>query len=135
MSPVTDPRYTPPSFELDIHRVQYELERFGARIIFAPEVLHSIEVRNYRDVVGERLVTELLGVVAMWKEQRVLKVPANWWQHFKQRWFPAWALTRWPVLFEHYDAGVILPKVPVVKPEFHTVEFPVWVKNDGAYAG
>lgn len=23
--------------------------------------------------------------------------PADWWQHFKQRWFPAWALRRWPV--------------------------------------
>lgn len=23
--------------------------------------------------------------------------PADWWQHFKLRWFPAWALRRWPV--------------------------------------
>lgn len=25
------------------------------------------------------------------------KVPASWWQHLKQRWFPKWALRRWPV--------------------------------------
>ena len=24
-------------------------------------------------------------------------VPVDWWQHFKQRWFPTWALWRWPV--------------------------------------
>jgi hypothetical protein len=23
--------------------------------------------------------------------------PASWWEHFKQQWFPAWALRRWPV--------------------------------------
>lgn len=23
--------------------------------------------------------------------------PATWWQHFKQRWFAAWMLKRWPV--------------------------------------
>lgn len=26
--------------------------------------------------------------------------PATWWEHFKQRWFPAWALARWPVKLE-----------------------------------
>jgi hypothetical protein len=26
--------------------------------------------------------------------------PATWWQHLKQRWFPAWALRRWPVRME-----------------------------------
>jgi hypothetical protein len=26
-------------------------------------------------------------------------VPKDWWQHFKQRWFPGWALRRWPVQY------------------------------------
>lgn len=26
-----------------------------------------------------------------------VEVPADWWQHFKERWFPAWARKRWPV--------------------------------------
>ena len=25
------------------------------------------------------------------------RYPADWWQAFKARWFPAWALRRWPV--------------------------------------
>ncbi len=25
--------------------------------------------------------------------------PRDWWQHFKERWFPAWARYRWPVLY------------------------------------
>ena len=71
-----------------------------------------------------------MGVVAMWREQRMLSVPANWWQHVKQRWFPRWALRRWPVLHTHYDAAVILPRVPIpVNEAYHTVEFAVFQKS------
>ena len=27
--------------------------------------------------------------------------PADWWQHFKERWFPKWALRRFPVRYTH----------------------------------
>lgn len=35
-------------------------------------------------------------------EQAIVKFepvsyPATWWEHLKQRWFPRWALRRWPV--------------------------------------
>jgi hypothetical protein len=26
-----------------------------------------------------------------------VECPSDWWQHFKQRWFPSWALRKWPV--------------------------------------
>jgi len=29
--------------------------------------------------------------------------PKDWWQAFKDRWFPAWALKRWPVQWETID--------------------------------
>lgn len=28
------------------------------------------------------------------------KWPADWWQAFKERWLPKWALTRWPVKYD-----------------------------------
>lgn len=28
--------------------------------------------------------------------------PADWWQAFKDRWFPAWALKLWPVEYEYF---------------------------------
>lgn len=31
------------------------------------------------------------------QEKREVEWPADWWQHFKARWFPAWAKRRWPV--------------------------------------
>jgi len=32
--------------------------------------------------------------------QVIYRVPASWWQHFKQQHFPQWALKRWPVELE-----------------------------------
>jgi hypothetical protein len=108
--------------------ITYELQRFNAEIYFSPEVLRSIRVETARHYSGG-IAQHVIGAVATWRQERLLKVPANWWQHFKQRFYPKWALQRWPVLFEVYDAAVILPKVPVVRPEYHTVEFPVWQKR------
>ena len=30
-------------------------------------------------------------------------VPLDWWQHFKDRWFPKWAKRRWPVQHEKIE--------------------------------
>lgn len=35
-----------------------------------------------------------------------VEVPADWWQHLKQRWFPAWALRRWPARMRTIDVRV-----------------------------
>ena len=42
--------------------------------------------------------------VAMWGVGRTdpgerIKVPLTWWDHFKERNFPGWALRRWPVVY------------------------------------
>ena len=36
-------------------------------------------------------------VLGMGTEKVGCEWPATWWQHLKQRWFPRWALRRWPV--------------------------------------
>lgn len=37
--------------------------------------------------------------------------PQDWWQHFKQRWFPKWATKKWPVKMEErsFDVKCIYP--------------------------
>jgi hypothetical protein len=106
--------------------VRYELDRLHARAYFSPEVLHNIKAEWIMDDAMRHVAVEVVALVATWREQRLLEVPANWWEHFKERWFPAWALKRWPVLTKVYDAAVILPRVPIVSPDYHMVEFAVW---------
>jgi hypothetical protein len=44
-----------------------------------------------------------------------MEVPLDWWEHFKERWFPVWALRRWPVRYHrHTSTGWHLyPKIDV----------------------
>lgn len=48
----------------------------------------------------ESFATQLCGVITVWgcrtHTERVT-YPEDWWQAFKQRWLPRWALRRWPV--------------------------------------
>lgn len=39
--------------------------------------------------------------------------PADWWQHFKERWFPAWARQRWPVVYQwrRVDIDAVYPEL------------------------
>lgn len=34
------------------------------------------------------------------------KYPADWWQAFKERWFPAWLLKSYPVIYTHREFQV-----------------------------
>lgn len=50
--------------------------------------------------------------------------PKDWWQAFKERWFPSWALKRWPVEYEEIDideivAYAVCPHVDIPKPGKH----------------
>lgn len=40
-----------------------------------------------------------MSVLADHETVQPVKYPADWWQHFKLRWFPKWAKKRWPVRF------------------------------------
>lgn len=39
-----------------------------------------------------------------------IDLPADWWQWFKARWFPAWAIKRWPVQTTNYGHKVELQR-------------------------
>lgn len=49
--------------------------------------------------------------VAAQQAQDTVRAPADWWQAVKERWFPEWALRRWPVRYQEWRAHRILPAV------------------------
>ena len=108
-----------------VDHVRFILERFKARVYFDQSVLRTMELTAFQDIARDSLAYQLSIMVAAWRNERILQVPANWWEHFKQRWFPKWALKRWPVLFVTYDAVTYLPQVPIPDPKMGAVEFAV----------
>lgn len=42
-----------------------------------------------------------------------LKLWATWWDAFKCRWFPQWALHRWPPTFRTFEARAYFQNLPI----------------------
>lgn len=75
---------------------QYITEELAADFANAPQVkLHS----HVDFMVGGMVVELRQHIYGRIAEQEEVKYPADWWEAFKGRWFPAWAKERWPVRY------------------------------------
>lgn len=78
----------------------------------AAVALHNCHLEQRGDLLLDATVYELTQKIAAHKLDTVEhheRVPNDWWQHLKHRWFPKWALRRWPVLFRdiHFQVRVV----------------------------
>lgn len=97
-------------------KMQQEVE-FRVRKIFGQHVLDKglsistdrLAIQVILDDWGNRLVQGMLAIAT--QEDREISYPADWWQAFKFRWFPEWALRRWPVKRHHIIAIHKFPEV------------------------
>lgn len=83
---------------------QIKLERLPvwSRSVVSMDVLNGAKVDAYRilDETFEGMRIELRAHVLAEHVGGVsheFSYPKDWWQAFKDRWFPKWALKRWPV--------------------------------------
>lgn len=56
------------------------------------------DIHLLQDVMIDGVILKIVQKVAA-EELKVVEClhPADWWEHFKERWFPAWLLRRFPV--------------------------------------
>jgi len=81
-----------------------------------------VEVSPFRGFIADDLAVRIIQEVYGKELERVsAEYPADWWQAFKARWFPAWAKQRWPVRMKQIElvAQELYPKVD--KPEWEPV--------------
>lgn len=71
----------------------------------------GLEIKIAREMVGEKdhyIGYKIRGYV--WSQDAgknvSFKYPADWWQAFKERWFPGWLLKRYPVVYTHREFQV-----------------------------
>lgn len=57
------------------------------------EVIRGILYNELRVRVRAFVLAENVG-------EKYVSYPADWWQAFKKRWFPKWALSKWPVIYK-----------------------------------
>lgn len=70
----------------------------------------NLEAKSMIDSVSQDMVLRLEANIASQKVG-VLRVPATWWEHFKDTKFPAWAKKRWPIKWTEYQARVLYPNI------------------------
>ena len=108
-----------PSYTTDDNGLTYstrtlEKLQIGLEQIVSHELMDGrVDMSTDNILLGVRM--RLRGYI--WSEQvEVIKYPADWWQALKARWFPKWALRRWPVDYIVYDVRVIYPDYRVAVP-------------------
>lgn len=86
-----------------VREVRADLVRVaGVKLIGRHQIEGARGEENVRAMVTdthEGLLIELEGYLAAIGEDEVeVSRPIDWWEAFKERWFPRWALRRWPVM-------------------------------------
>jgi len=70
-----------------------------------------VKAKLYEDQQGRLVVQGLLAIATLHEE--VFEYPTDWWQAFKERWFPKWLLNRYPVALSHVWSYSKLPEVNI----------------------
>jgi hypothetical protein len=78
------------------------------------------EVGVFEDFLADIFVVKMKAL--LWGElakREEATYPADWWQAFKDRWFPAWAKRRWPVGYVTVvlDARILYPELKISLPD------------------
>ena len=92
--------------------VEYITDELAEQFAVPAKVELSMLGKWSCDEIVLRVVQEVYG----WRgEAKVVRYPADWWQAFKNHWFPTWALQRWPVEYhtERLEAWEVYPKLSV----------------------
>ena len=86
------------------------LERFEYRSVHAidPRIMAQTTSSLVMDYARDRQLLQMVHY-CYGKRGATISVPRDWWEALKERWFPAWALLRWPVVSRVYEARALLP--------------------------
>ena len=79
--------------------------------VIGEAILSDASCDQWRDEMNRRQVRRLVSYVLAMPKERIRvsehrSWPADWWQAFRERWFPVWWLKRWPVRYERLDIEV-----------------------------
>jgi hypothetical protein len=98
------------STQVNIRSLLLEPANWGSSIRFSNELLTDAVASS---IVDHETKMVMFGVRAMiWGENvHNIDYPLDWWQAFKDRWFPEWLKKRYPVLWKKWAVSFIYPEL------------------------
>jgi len=80
--------------------IKLKMREFVVRQAVSDKLLESADVNVIVDTVMRNMIMEIHRKFSSLEIKRQeVKYPADWKQAFKERWFPKWALKKWPVQY------------------------------------
>lgn len=107
-----------------MNQTTLEKIRFGiSQAMIDPNLLIDANVDLHFDRMKRQIVANFEGYLYGEKlKGKIIKHPRDWWQAFKERWFPVWALDRWPVEYTVHTVtfDVVYPDFKPSLPRRHS---------------
>jgi len=88
------------------------LEKIQEYLIYHFDMFENIKLRDLKMMMGGHVAAHFTREVFREKVDTVtVKYPLDWWQSFKERWFPEWLLDKHPVIChtEKFSFDVVYP--------------------------
>ena len=103
------------------HQLTLERRRFAKQFAISD----AIRVDQHQQIIDHERITFDVELFSSGTREHDIAlpeffVPTDWWQAFKERWFPRWALKRWPVQRKCLGGGRAAVEVTSLFPELHT---------------
>ena len=97
--------------EVELEKIRFALDQY-----ISSELLDS---ELYIDLVGDQIRACIRGFI--WGESgsahyQEIEYPRDWFQAFKARWFPAWLIKRYPIIYHK-----VIIDVKTIYPEFKAI--------------
>ncbi|MEM1297506.1 MAG: hypothetical protein AAGH89_19220 [Verrucomicrobiota bacterium] len=83
----------------EVSAIALEQQHYALEMASGPEFRSRVKQAEYE--MNHRLFRQLsIDIFTQKTDPIQIKVHRDWWQAFKDRWFPAWALELWPVEYD-----------------------------------
>ena len=115
--------------EIDVKRATLYLTQYcAAKMVdwsFANPVRVSVD--SMIEYQGAHLLQMIKDVLV--QRELLAEYPATWWDAVKLRWFPQWALNRWPAAMNRIDGLILYPKIALPRSLPRTMKLEVYLHN------
>jgi hypothetical protein len=105
--------------------------RMSLQVALTEEALLNDPLVNMEWVsISRHVILNISGYI--WSEKLgvdTVRWPADWWQAFKERWYPAWAKRRWPVRYNTHTVD-IRAAYPTLRPSLPQYPFRYQVTDE-----
>ena len=123
---MSEMKYNNPYYDISITEIPLELFKLKKRVSFRPldplgnfamEPRITSEIQEAAHLCAIGISQSVFGIQV---QKREIRYPKDWFQAFKERWFPEWAKDRWPVEYEVISIDVKEFYPSIKAPEFQS---------------